>query len=481
MNRRDFLRMSIVAGAAARGWAADTKPTPPNILWVLFDDARPDVLGCYGRPWANTPNMDAVAARGVRFETAVVQCPICVPSRTSYKTGQYAHQTGIMSMGDPPETRPPYGRPRTPQYADLLTAWTDAGRKPINVGKIHAFRPHWDHRGDPRQAKPPRKIDGKQYDPVNLTTHGWQIGGTIPVHPDDTRTSRIADRALDVVEQLAEAGGPFFLRVSFHAPHVPIQVPPPFMVDPESVTLPYPTQEELDSKPRFEREQLRIYAGTTDLSREAIQVARGTYYGMIALADHGVGRLLDRMRERGLLDNTIVAINSDHGLQMGEHGLHKKRNFYEQTVCIPMVFSWPGHLPEGEVVREPVEFLDFLPTLMDLSGMTPPRDVAGRSMAPLMRGDTTTARHATFSEIDQSGSMYDELRRDSGRRVMVRTKDWKLIYFRDPRVKDKDGALYNLEKDPGETQNLYNDPAYAETIARLEALVDDWDRVGKEV
>jgi arylsulfatase A-like enzyme len=324
--------------------------------------------------------------------------------------------------------------------------------------------------------KSDRRDQGKSYPAVNLTTHGWRIGGTIDVHPDDTPTARITDLVLETAEQIAAAGAPYFLRVSFHAPHVPIEVPPSFMIDPASVTLPLPTKEELDSKPRFEREQLRVYAGTLDLSTEQIQIARGTYYGMVALADYEMGRIFERMRARGLLDNTIVAVNSDQGLQMGEHGLHKKRNFYEQTINAPLLISWPGHVPEGKVIGAPVEMVDFLPTLLDLSGMPVPEGIAGWSLVPLIEGKTDVGRKAVFAEIDHSGSMYDELRQGSGRRVMVRTDEWKLDYFKDPRVADKDGALYDLTNDPAERFNLYRDPARAGIIEELEALVDAWDR-----
>lgn len=480
MKRRDFLKASFAAslatavgGRKAQGKAGER----PNVLWIMMDDCRPDALGCYGRPWARTPNMDELARRGVRFDTAVTQCPICIPSRTSMKTGQYCHQVRRTFMGDPPADTPPYLAGSSREYPNLLTAWTDAGMHPINVGKRHAFVQDWLHKGDPRARKSERRDSGKRYPPVKLTTHGWQIGGTVDMHPDDTRPAQIAELALETLEGLADAGAPFFLRVSFHAPHVPIQVPPSFMVDPDSVALPLPSEDELKAKPRFEREQLRVYSGTLDLSHEALQVARGAYYGMVSLVDRQLGRILAFMHEQKLLDNTLIALNSDQGLQLGEHGLHKKRNFYEQTICSPLLFCWPDHLPEGKVVSDPVEMVDFVPTLMELSGLVPLRDVAGKSLVPLMKGEVDAWRPAVFAEIDHSGSMYDELRRGSGRRVMVRTREWKLEYFKDPRVADRDGALYNLRTDPQERFNVYDDPEYRDVIARLEDSVDEWDQV----
>ncbi len=481
MKRRDFLKISLAVGAASvwpnAGTLAQNGAQKPNILWLMMDDCRPDALGCYGTSWAKTPNFDHIAANGVTFESAITQCPICIPSRTSMKTSRYCHELGTMYMGDTPEVTPPYAATAR-SYPNLLNQWESAGYKPVNVGKVHALGGDWDHRGDTRFRESDRRHDeGETFDPVRLTTYGWQIGGTQDIHVDDTREGVLTERALDVLKELADAGTPFFLRVSYHPPHVPIQVPPPFMVDLDAIDLPFPTQEALDSKSQFEREQLRVYSGTLDLSEHDIRVARSTYYGMVNMVDYFVGKIMEQLRAEGLLENTIIAVNSDHGLAMGENGVHKKRSFYEEVVKSPLLFSWPGHIPSGRIVREPVEMIDLMPTLLDLSQMPIPEGHHGRSLVPLMHGDIQTKRNATFSEIDHSGSMYDPLRINSGRQVMVRTEDWKLIYFRDPRIDHKDGSLYNLKEDPWEFYNLYNDPQYSHVIVELESLADDWDQI----
>lgn len=476
MNRRAFLKSGLAGSLAFTSMAqrASGAAQRPNVLWIMLDDCRPDAFGCYGQPWAHTPNIDAIAAAGARFQTAVTQCPICVPSRSSMKSACYAHEVGIMSMGKRPDTPTPYTYQEKSLLPDLLHKWIDAGIQPTCMGKVHAYPEDWVFTDQPHLRKSDRVAEGKTYPPVNLTTHGWQIGGTTLVHPSDTQTGLTGEAALGQLDAMAASGTPFFLRVSFHAPHVPIEVPPEFMVDPDSVKLPLPTQEELDSKPRFEREQLRIYAGTVDLTPEAIQIARGTYYGMVRHVDHVVGQLVEKLDALGLKENTIIAINSDHGLQLGEHGLHKKRNFYEQTILSPLIITKPGRIIPGTVVEEPVEMLDFIPTLLELSDMPVPDGIRGRSLVPLMEG-RGTPRDATFAEIDQSGSMYDELRKDSGRRVMVRTRTWKLVEFRDPRVSNRDGALYNLKNDPGETVNLFSNADHQDVVAQLESRLDAWE------
>ncbi|MEN6578135.1 MAG: sulfatase-like hydrolase/transferase [Phycisphaerales bacterium] len=493
MNRRDFIKAGIGAGlcgvALASERAADTEKGKrrPNILWITMDDARADTLGCYGRPWVRTPHMDAVATRGVRFETAIVQNPVCVPSRLSMKSGHYPHTFGITAMGKPAGVTPEYMK-RAREVPNLLAAWNDVGMAPVNIGKTHAYQRDWGYQQDvpedfdvlgrPRDEKLKARLQevACKYPAVVTKTHGWAIGGTVPLEPQETTTWKIGDLAVDKLTELTQKGEPFFLRVSFHAPHVPCRVPPPYFIDPAKIDLPLPSGEELASKPRFEREQLRIYSGGLDLSGEQIGIARGTYYGMVSLVDEQVGRLVNCLKKAGILDSTIIAINSDQGWQLGEHGLWKKRVLYDDNVKAPLVLSCPALLPSGKVIAEPVEMIDFVPTLMALSGLDVPGSIPGRSLMPLIRGDVTRWREACFCEIDHSMSMYDELRERSGRRVMVRTEEWKLTWFMDERVADKDGALYNLRQDPAEKVNLYGRTEHAGVVEYLERLCREWDR-----
>jgi arylsulfatase A-like enzyme len=488
MNRRDFIKTSLGVGICGMAVASGQSPgRRPNILWITMDDARADTLGCYGRSWAKTPHMDAIAARGVRFETAIVQNPVCVPSRWSMKSGHYPHTFGSMEMGKPAAAAPAYaGRVR--EVPNLLTAWTRTGMPPVNVGKTHAYTRQWGRQQDvsadfdvfgrPRDAQLAARLKdaGCTYPAVVTKTHGWAIGGVVPMEPQETVTGRLGDLAVKTLSDLIDKNEPFFLRVSFHAPHVACHVPKSHFIDPAKIDLPLPSEEELANKPRFEREQLRVYSGGLDLTDEQIGVARGTYYGMVSLVDDQVGRLADCLRRAGLLDSTIIAVNSDQGWQLGEHGLWKKRVLYDDNVKAPLVLSCPALLPRGKVIAEPVEMIDFVPTLMDLSGLAVPDSISGRSLMPLIRGEVRQWREACFCEIDHSVSMYDELRQRSGRQVMVRTKEWKRIWFMDERVADEDGALYNLKDDPGERVNLHGRPEHAGVIEYLERLGLEWDR-----
>ena len=458
-----FLAMLVVPASAATEVPAD----PPSVLWIMLDDGRADALGSYGRSWALPPHMDRIASAGIHFESAIVQNPVCIPSRTSMKASLYAHETGIMAMGKPAQPRGLYRKKVLPHYPSLLKLWKKAGIQPKNVGKLHAFSQDWLQHGNPpadldSHGKPTKHLRLKWRDRllsrVLTKTHEWMIGGLL-----DIPASGVEDvpRAVERLRQLTATNQPFSLRVSFHAPHVACHISPSHYVDPNRIDLPLPTAAELIKKPRYERENIHIYGGAPDLTTEQIQLARGTYYGMIRLVDDQVGKLLRVLEESNRLSDTIIVINSDQGFQLREHGVWKKRDFYDSNVRVPFIMSASGRLPAGNVVQKPVEMVDFLPTLLELSGFDPPDNIRGRSLLPLILGEMQQWRPACFSEHDYSEDAYDELRKDGGRRVMVRTQEWKLVFLMDQRIQHQERSLYNLRRDPDEQDNLAGDPAYA--------------------
>ena len=493
MDRRNFIKGSMAMGiglatgcTSKRQCASKARTNRrPNVLWIMLDDCRADALGCYGKAWARTPHMDRIAKRGIRFDKAIVQNPVCIPSRASMKTSQYPHDLGIMAMGQPPDVPPAevVDKPR------LLSAWKNAGIGPVNVGKSHIYQSDWinkgtvipllGHTGEPLPNRAPTaKIRAKLQEmvrsdwqpPAKTKTHGWCIGGVVPLEPQEMSTWRLGDRAVQTLKELVTTADPFFLRVSFHAPHVPFRVPQSYLIDPAKIDLPLPTEKELSNKPRYERENLRIYAGAPDLTNEQIGIARGTYYGMVSLVDTQVGRLMEVLADNKLLDNTIIVINADQGLLLGEHGLWKKRCFYEQNVCVPFIMSCPELLPRKKVIEEPVEMVDFLPTLMDLCGFPVPTAIQGRSLMPLVRADIKQWKPACFCEHDYSRDMYAELR-DGGRLcVMVRTKRYKLVSFVGANLNEENSSLYDLINDPQETKNLFKEPGSTDIVQNLRDL-----------
>jgi arylsulfatase A-like enzyme len=473
-----LLSISILTVLASSGFAI------PNVLWIMLDDGRADALGCYGAPWAKTPNLDALAANGVRFETAVVQNPVCTPARTCMKTGLYAHQTGVIAMGKPATTPAAYQKDVRPELPHLLQGWIAAGVRPVNIGKVHAFQSDFNHIGDldaivgnDGSLTPYGEtvVQDNSFQRVFTDLHKWMIGGVVAVDPKALRPSRLGEMAVKQIRELGAANKPFFLRVSFHSPHVANVIDEDHFIDPSTINLPLPTAKSLASKSTYEREHIRVYAGAT-LNKEQIGIARGTYYGMVHLVDDAVGRIIAELKEQELFGNTIIAVNSDQGFQLGEHGVWKKRDFYDTNVCIPMFFHYPKALPTGKVIEAPIESIDFLPTLLDLCELEAPNNIEARSLLPLIRGEAPPRSEAVFSEHDHSADVYEELRDTGGRRVMVRTMDWKLVFFMDERRPEKDGVLYDLKNDPGETMNLYNNPKNRATVLRLEELAVAWDK-----
>lgn len=502
LTRREFLKhtsagFGAISMGVSSGFAVQPGESKPakraNVLWIMMDDCRADGLGCYGTSWAKTPFMDEIAGRGVRFETAIVQNPVCVPSRTSMKSGYYAHETGINSMGPRRGERP---KPKP----DLLNAWKKVGIGLNNVGKIHGYRQDWEGKGDVQpyfgvtgeirakrdwagtpnmeRAKEIRrklKEAGREYPATVTKTHGWAIGGAVPLEPEESSTWRMGTLAVDTLEELTSKDEAFFLRVSFHAPHVPCVVPDKYFIDPATITLPLPSEEELASKPKYERENIQVYAGA-ELTREQIGVARSTYYGMVALVDTQVGRMLDVLKRAGQLDNTVIVINSDQGFQLGEHGFWKKRCFYEQNVKVPFVLSCPDLLPAGKVIEAPVEMVDFVPTLMELCELEVPKGISGRSLMPLIKGEVKQWREACFCEHDYATDMYEELRSGGARCVMVRTQDWKLVEFAAETKAGRNGSLYDLKNDAAERVNLYEKQEYRGVVSELREQRKKWDK-----
>ncbi|MFC1541454.1 sulfatase-like hydrolase/transferase [Candidatus Latescibacterota bacterium] len=238
MDRRKFIGTSASAGMlAASGITmkpeAQTKDSKrPNILWIIMDDARADTVGCYGKSWVKTPAMDKIAENGVRFEFAIVQNPVCVPSRSSLLTGHYAHTIKMMAMGKPASDPPLYYKDSDGDRPNLLEFWKNAGITPVNVGKRHGYDrffadlgdtyPHFDVYGKPRtdfaKSIMAEKDPFGRYPEAITKTHKWAIGGRIPLKPEESSTWDIGTNAVNKLTELAEKDEPFFSESVFSRP-----------------------------------------------------------------------------------------------------------------------------------------------------------------------------------------------------------------------------------------------------------------------
>ena len=438
----------------------------PNVLWLMTDEQRRDSLGCYGSPWAHSPNLDRLAAEGTLFRRAVTPSPVCVPARMSILTGHYPSEIGVW-----------WNRDTGGRALDHLTyRFADAGYQTATFGKQHYCSPNaaFEHEthGVTSDAVHyfhyTEQYDESAYDVVKYPPepYAWIFGGRFPEPASKTAEAMMVREAIDWLERRDE-GRPFLLRVSFNGPHTPVVPPEPFdrLIDPNAISLPPAAEGLAEGAPEWVAESLRSVADSARLTAEQIRKMRAYYYGEVAFIDRQFGLLLDHVRDRGLLDDTIVAFVSDHGTHLGDYGLVQKQTFYEPVVCVPMMFRVPGGAA-GARLDTPVETRSLLPTVLELAGL--PR--GDGSLAPSLAGSLVDGcepdARPVFSELTL-GSF--DMRPDD-RLVMVRRGPWKLSVCLD--VEGRDGALHNLDDDPCERINLYGREQYAGVQRELAALID---------
>jgi arylsulfatase len=466
VTRRRFLTAGFPAVLRARA-------RKPNVLWLMTDEQRPDSLGCYGSAWASSPHLDELAAEGVLFESAYTPSPVCVPCRSSLLTGQYGSTTGVL-----------HNQQRLRAEARLLPwAFEEAGYRTASFGKKHYFYPG---RRQGFQEEGGRATDevvgaetfGKGYNPADYDVlqypdlparklrRRWILAGRFPAPRERSAEARNVGLAIDWLRR-HDHSRPFLLRLSLNAPHTPVVTPPEFLarVEPEKIALPFPGEAELKDKPERERVHLRDFQGALCFTPAEVRKMRHYYYARAAFADDEIGRLLGWMRQRSLLDDTIVVFTSDHGTHLGDQGLVQKQTFYEQVATAPYLFWWRGRGRRGVRLRTPVNTISLLPTVAELAGVSLGWPCEAPSLAGAVGNGAEPAAGPVFSEIQFGYQGY----RDADRQVMVRDGRWKLSLFVDG---SPDGALYDLAADPGETVNRW--AGAPEIAARLRAIVSEW-------
>jgi arylsulfatase A-like enzyme len=450
----------VVAGTALGA----EPPARPNLVVVLLDDLRWDEIDY---PFVSLPHIQRLAREGARFANAFVTSPLCSPSRASLLTGQYAHKHGITDNTD-----------RTARSHQLVTfprLLHDAGYETAFVGKWHmgvddSPRPGFDHwvsvRGQGRYLDPEFNVDGQR---VTRTGYFTDILNQYAVdflardhrrpfllyvshkavHPDVTQN---ADGSVDDRDASRFVPAPRHQRLYAGAtiPHRPNYGRPP--ADKPALLRPLPGLPPLGPS-----------TGTSDETiRDRLRV--------LAAVDEGLGRILDALQAGGRLDDTLVVFTSDEGYFYGEHGLSVERRLaYEESVRVPLLMRHPRLIAAGRVVEPMVLGLDLAPTLLALGGAAAPRDLHGRSLLPLLRGEDVPWREDFL--IEHSSDTVFPRMVGMGYRA-VRTARWKYIQYRDLAGMDE---LYDLERDPYELANRIGDPqarpALADLKARLERLL----------
>ncbi|NLF31111.1 MAG: sulfatase-like hydrolase/transferase [Planctomycetes bacterium] len=448
----------------------------PNILWLMTDEQRTDSLGCAGAPWAISPNLDALAASGVRFDAAYTPSPVCISARACLLTGRAGSSIGVLNN---------HHRLAAERPGFLTWTFARAGWQVASFGKHHYACPRkaFDVEGGRTLGDDVAYV--RYADPALDTADGvvrydggitkWIFAGRHPRPADQTEEMHNVNAALHWIGG-RDTGRPFLLRVSLNAPHTPVVAPEPFdtMIDPDAIDLPLDMPgEDLVPASRCHSDYLIDYAGAHRLTRQQIRRARQCYYGRTAFADHVFGRLLDGLREAGELDNTIIAFVSDHGCHLGDRGFFQKQSFWEASARAPLIFAGPG-IRRGAAIDTPVNAASLLPTLLELAGLDVPPGAEYPSLAPALTGGAAPAAAPVFSEIDYGLHHY----RDGQRRVMVRLGRWKLVTYRDPRTHQDyaggaDAELFDLQTDPAETLNVL--AGHPDVVKDLTAAIDAWD------
>lgn len=455
LTRRSFLFSAAALSAQAR--------RRPNVLFISTDDMN-NALSCYGHPVVKTPNIDRLAARGVRFDRAYCQFALCSPSRTSVMTGLAPDTTKVYDLQK-------HFRSEIPDVVTLSQCFQKNGYFAARVGKIYHYgnpgqigtdglddAPSWNVRVNPKG------ID-KDEEP-KLTNHtperkgvGSQISFYASPAPDDQHTDgMVAAETIKLMEKNKDK--PWFLAAGFYRPHCPFIAP----------------QKYFDMYPAEKMEPIKYTEGENtiapqwayftkppnwNMTRRQIQEALQAYYASISFVDANVGKLLDALDRLGVADNTVVVFWSDHGYGTGEHGQWMKQTVFEAASRVPFLVAAPAAKSKGKGSPRTVELLDLYPTLTDLCGLQQvPANLHGKSLRPLLDNPNAKWDRPAVSQVSRNAG-------GQGKTLMgysIRTERFRYTEWKD----GAEGAeLYDYEKDPREMQNLAKSDGHAKIRAEL--------------
>lgn len=477
----------------------------PNVIVIMSDQMKATASHLYGSSFCQTPNLERLAKRGVLYKHAVTPHPLCVPARISFWTSQYPHTHG----GRRNETLMPVGANHAFHH------WKAAGYRTGLIGKNHCFTEQSDldllnihceitHGGIPKGAEQTKGMEW--FRPSESIHEAHSVRRSMPKisrhfsyavsdYPlEDYSTGLVCGQTVRFLEKFGQ--DPFALWVSIPDPHTPYEVPRQYseQFGKDVVEMPPYREGEFTDGTAPERNKVQYQMiGMTDDSDADKKGVVGVYHAMVKFIDDGVGQILDALERLGLDENTIVVFCADHGDFSGEHNMIGKGGaFYDCLTRVPLIVSWPEHVPEGIVDTSMANLIDIVPTLFNLQGLAPQASFEGQ---PLPTVTDSAPRDAAFSEYGAGGPLFlmDSLRRlpdphgrvpygrsamgkslqwreAEGRRKMVRTSEWK--YVHDP-MGDLD-ELYDLLNDPWELQNVVGDEQNRPILSKLRLKLADW-------
>ena len=487
-NRRRFLEGVGAAGLAAALPSTLCSAARPkqqdgiNVLFLMTDEQHYRSLSSTGNPYIETPHMDRIGREGVRFDNATCVTPYCSPSRASILTGLYPHTHSILSNVNPRRGKqPPLEQDA---FANTETILHEQGYATGHRGKWHlgdkgdfdcyqswsyAARTNAEYRDFLAEHLPaskfashpsPAKYLGRPVEMTPAVEKGYHAFHALPdnrlayisiigrslVPPELLPETQITDQVLGLIDRHADEN--FMITASWSPPHDLWVIPEPYysLVDRKKVELPGSFD-----MPEWDRRGASKRLGDI-MGPEGIREYAAIYHGMVKYIDDQLGRLLKKLDDLGLADNTLVVFTSDHGDMVGAHGCIGKSisSFYDDLVRIPLSMRLPGSIEPGTVVEQPVSQIDYMPTILDYLGLPVPEKIHGQSVRPLVEGRSVEWRDHAFCQ-----------RANAGR--MLRTDRYKYCC----RPGAGAVALYDLENDPHEDRNLAADTARAKLVRQM--------------
>ncbi len=470
----------VVVSSAPQIHAQESQPAKKwNVLHVISDDLC-NAMGTYGHPLVKTPNLDRLAKRGVKFDRAYCQFPLCNPSRTSFMTGLRPDSTKVYDNAK-------QFRSTRPETVTLSQLFKNNGYFAARVGKIYHYGvpgqigtsglddpPSWEKFINPRGRD---KDDEPSIFGIPVGTgFGARLSWLAAEGEDADQTDGIgATEAIKILEEMAKSKTPFFLAVGFYRPHTPYVAPKKYFdMYPADQMKPVPPDGRDGVPPAALTVNPPNYGIDKDLQARALQA----YHAATTFMDAQLGRLLDALDKTGLADSTIVVFHSDHGYHLGDHGLWQKMSLFENSSRVPLVITVPGGKSAGKTTTRLAELIDVYPTLADLTGLKPPADLDGKSLVPLLDNpDGPGVKPVAITQVTRSGPPLPG--EAVPKKAAAKKKQANQVQFMGYAVRDeryryiewaggrRGAQLYDMQADPGELKNLAKDPAHAGTIEKL--------------
>ena len=455
----------------------------PNIILIITDQQRYDTIAALGFDTMETPHLDRLVREGVSFSNCHITAPSCAPARASLFSGYYPHTTGILKNGDR----------WTRSWVEDLSA---SGYHCVNVGKMHTspfetplgfheryvvenkdrylegryYYDEWDKALRARGlVKQQRALYRQRADYADsLGAFDWEL-------PEDLHSDMfVGDLAAWWVRNKPRLKEPLFLQVGFPGPHPPYDPTPRFSRQYLDKELPIQavTPEEIASQPPPFQE-MRIHNSEVDHDSvvhlldptpEQRHRQRAYYMANVSMIDAKVGELLAALEEQGYLENAVVIFTSDHGDCLGDHGHSQKWTMYDTITRVPTIVWSPDRFGGGRCLDQLCSLFDLGPTVLELAGLDPSENMEAESLLSALNGDSWQGREVVFAEHCRDGILPTDYM------TMVRTREWKLVHFLDEQY----GQLFDIENDPEEVGNLWDDPAHANKKQELLQALMEW-------